>query len=105
MSDALKSNTTLANLYLWSEYKGHRWRHQQITLFNLVKLTVSKIGDTGAKSLSEALKSNTTLTALYLYGKDKRIWIYVASTSKSLLSLYIRINRERDRKYRSNIIE
>ena len=68
MSDALKSNTTLTELSLWSEDK----RNNTITSINnslfsiLIKLTDNCIGYKGAKSMSDALKSNTTLTKLYL---------------------------------------
>ena len=75
LSEALKSNTTLIELNLGREdkrKKTHKDIHQQIALIFLLISTDTKIGDTGATSLSEALKSNTTLTKLNLRGEDKR---------------------------------
>ena len=72
MSEALKSNTTLTALYLWSEDKRHARHPSTIHSFSfLFTTTGNKIGDIGATSLSDALKSNTTLTALYLWSEDK----------------------------------
>ena len=74
MSDALKSNTTLAKLYLESEHKRNSTQMVSINnqhSFILIKSKDNNIGYTGAASLSEALKSNTTLTKLNLSGEDK----------------------------------
>ena len=76
LSEALKSNTTLTRLHLWSEDKKKEDTQKTSinnSLFSFLFIpTGNKIGDTGAASLSEALKSNTTLTKLNLNGKDKR---------------------------------
>ena len=45
---------------------------KQYSIFILIKSTDSKIGDTGATSLSDALRLNTTLTQLDLSCEDKR---------------------------------
>ena len=75
MSDALKSNTTLAKLVL----DGTRNRnnpndvHQKIHFFHSHQIETN-VGERGAASLSDALKSNTTLAGLYLkcgYKKHK----------------------------------
>ena len=68
LSEALKSNTTLAILYLDRQdkrRKAHK-RHPS-TIHSFIHISTGNIiGETGATSLSEALKSNTTLTKLYL---------------------------------------
>ena len=72
MSDALKSNTTLTTLNLRGEHKRNNTQIASINnpLFSiLIKLSVNKIGSTGATSLSDALKSNTTLITLDLSGE------------------------------------
>ena len=68
LSEALKSNTTLTELYLLGEDKG---RHTEKTINNslfpfFITSSGNEIGDIGVSSLSEALKSNTTLTELKL---------------------------------------
>ena len=65
----------------------------------------NKIGEAGAKSLSEALKSNTTLTKLYLSGEDKRKKTHKRHPSTIHSFHSHNINRKRDWRYRSNIIE
>ena len=75
LSESLKSNTTLTELYLRSEDKKKEDTkdiHKQFTLFLIITSTGNKIRDTGATSLSESLKSNTTLTELYLSSEDKK---------------------------------
>ena len=67
--------------------------------------TGNNIGDTGAKSLSEALKSNTTLTELNLGGEYKRKKDTQMKSVNNLLFLVSLINRNRDWRHRSNIIE
>ena len=85
MSDVLKSNTTLAKLYLESEHKRNSTQMVSINnqhSFILIKSKDNNIGYTGAASLSEALKSNTTLTKLNLSGEDKRNNTQMASTNQ-----------------------
>ena len=75
LSESLKSNTTLTELNLRSEYRRRHTKdiHQQFTLFlSLFTSIGNKIGYTGATSLSKSLKSNTTLTELNLSCEDKR---------------------------------
>ena len=68
LSDALKSNTTLTQLYFHGEDKRN---NTQMTFNNnspfsfLINSTGNNIGFRGAASLSDSLKSNTTLTVLY----------------------------------------
>ena len=89
MSDALKSNTTLTKLNLWSEEK----RNDTLKAFTekplyslLIQSTDNAIGGTGATSLSDALKSNTTLTKLDLSCKDKRNNTQMLSINNPLFS-------------------
>ena len=76
MSEALKSNTTLTKLYLWSGDKRKKTHKRHPSTIHsssfLITSTGNDIGDTGATSLSESLKSNTTLQIVYLGGEDKR---------------------------------
>ena len=75
LSEALKSNTTLTELYLNGEDKRKAHKRQTSTTHSfsfIITSTGNKIGDRGATSLSESLKSNTTLTALNLSCDDKR---------------------------------
>ena len=75
LSEALKSNTTLTELYLSSEdkrKKTHKRHPSTIHSSFLFISTGNSIGDAGATSLSESLKTNTTLTALNLSCEDKR---------------------------------
>ena len=76
LSEALKSNTTLAILDLRCKDKRKKRHtngtHQQMSLHFISTSTGNKIGDTGATSLSESLKSNTTLTKLYIGSENKR---------------------------------
>ena len=76
LSEVLKSNTTLAKLNLSCEDKGKKTHKRLSSTIHssplLFTLTDSKIGDTGATSLSESLKSNATLTELNLSCQDKR---------------------------------
>ena len=75
LSEALKSNTTLTELDLWSEdkrKKTHKRHPSTIHSCIIFTITGNNIGDTEATSLGEALKSNTTLTAFNLWGEDKR---------------------------------
>ena len=68
LSDALKSNTTLTELYLSCDDK-ERLKRPPSTIYSFPFPFIStgyQIGDAGAASLSEALKSNTTLTELKL---------------------------------------
>ena len=111
LSEALKSNATLTELDLSGENK--KKEDTQKTFINnslfsiLFTQTGNDIEDTGATSLSEALKSNTTLKKLYLKCEDqrKRINTQRASINKSHLSLFYHINRQRDWRDGSNIIE
>ena len=69
LSDALKSNTTLAQLNLSCKSKRSNTPITSINkalLFILIKSTGNKIGEAGRASLCDALKSNTTLTELDL---------------------------------------
>ena len=75
MGDALKSNTTLTELYLDSEHKRNNTRMSSVnnSLFSiLINSTGNNIYETGATSLSDALKSNTSLRDLDLRSEDKR---------------------------------
>ena len=75
MSDALKSNTTLAELNLGCEHRRNNTQMAPINnpLFStFMKSTGNNIQGTGATSLSDALKSNTTLTTLDLRSEHKR---------------------------------
>ena len=75
MSEALKSNTTLTELYLNGEGKRKNTQMKDISssVFSfLFTTTGGDLGKNGVISLSEALKSNATLTKLNLYSKDKR---------------------------------
>ena len=74
MSESLKTNTTLTELYLSGDDKRRHTKdiHQQPLFSFLITSTGINIGDTGATSLSEVLKSNTTLTKLNFGGEDKR---------------------------------
>ena len=76
MSESLKSNTTLTELYLSCGYK-RKENTQMTSIYNslilfLITSTDNDIGDTGAISLSESLKSSTTLTQLNLESENKR---------------------------------
>lgn len=72
-AEALKTNTTLTELYLDSEHKKET-RSQQSTNKSLtfihIILTANNIWDSGAKSLGESLKVNTTLIKLFLRGNN-----------------------------------
>ena len=86
LSEALKSNTTLIELYLDSEdkrKKTHKRRPSTIHSSFHVTSTGNDIGNTGATTLSEALKTNTTLTTLYLEGEKQNT--KNKSINKSLL--------------------
>ena len=75
LSDALKSNKTLTQLYLRREHKRNNAQMASINnqLFSFfAESTGNMIGDAGRASLRDALKSNTTLTKLNLSGEDKR---------------------------------
>ena len=74
LSDALKSNTTLTELYLSCDDK-ERLKRPPSTIYSFPFPFIStgyQIGSAGAASLSEALKSNTTLTELDLGGEEKK---------------------------------
>ena len=93
LSGALKSNTTLTKLNLWSENLNNMHTngiHKQPTLHN--KLTDNRVGDTGATSLSDALKTNTTLTELNLLS----FYTYYANSIiiKLSMSYPCQINRQ-----------
>ena len=93
LSDALKSNTTLTELYMSGEDTRNNAQMTSINnqLFSiLIKYTVSMFGDKGATSLSEALKSNTTLEKLDLSREDKRNNTQVTSISNPLSSIIIK---------------
>ena len=72
ISEALKTNTTLTNLYLdcdemkWRSYLKWKCKDKNEVW------TVSNIGAEGAKMISEALKTNTALTTLNMDG-----WAFV----------------------------
>ena len=70
LSDALKVNETLNELYLEREHKEWGETNTHISLY-LLSTTGTSIGNTGAVSLSDALKKNTTLLKLYLSSKLK----------------------------------
>ena len=75
LSEALKSNTTLTKLNLWSENtrkKAPNLHPTNHSLRFIFSSSESNVGNSGATSLSESLKSNTTLTELHLRGEDKR---------------------------------
>ena len=76
LSEALKSNTTLAQLYLSCEDKKKEDTQKTFinnSLFSFLSTSTDNgIGDTGATALSEGLKSNTTLSKLDLSGQDKK---------------------------------
>ena len=75
LSESLKTNTTLTELYMDCDDKNTQraYTNKQITFFFFfTALTGNDIGNTGTTSLSEALKSNTTLTKLSLRSEDKR---------------------------------
>ena len=100
LSEALKSNTTLTELYLRSEDKRKK-THQRHPSTNhsfsfLFSSTGNKIGDTGAASLSESLKSNTTLTKLNLWGIYKRKKRHTRQPSTIHSSVSHHVNRQRD---------
>ena len=66
----IKHNPHNAESEGWAQKKQHKWHPSTTQLFSiLIKLSVNKIGSTGATSLSDALKSNTTLTKLNLSGE------------------------------------
>ena len=74
MSDALKSNTTLTQLNLWSEHQENNALlifNQQFTLFHFHQTTENKIGERGTTSLSDVLKTNKTLKVLDLQSRQK----------------------------------
>ena len=75
LSDALKSNKTLAKLNLSGEHKRDNTQMAFINkqVFIVIISTENIIGDTGATSMSDALKSNATLTKLHLEGDHKAI--------------------------------
>ena len=110
MIDTLETNKTLTELDLSCEHK--RTKHIQMTSINnsifsiLIKPTDNKIGDTGVTSMSDALKSNTTLTILYMSSEHKKKTIaQMTSTNKPLFFHFHQINRQRNWRKRSNIIE
>ena len=72
ISESLKINTTLTELYLFSEDKIMKMKIE-IGERELEKLiwTDNNIGAEGAKTISESLKINTTLTGLELGSDDK----------------------------------
>ena len=109
LSEVLKSNTTLTQLYLGGEDKRkntHKRNPSAIDSFLfLFTTTGNHIGDTGAASFSEALKSNTTLTKLDLSGEDERKTHKKTSINNSLFFLSLHIDRQQYRRHRSNIIE
>ena len=74
MSDALKLNTTLTVLDLYSEFtkKQHKRHPFAIHSFPFSPKTGNKIGERGATSLSDALKSNTTLIRFSLGSEHNR---------------------------------
>ena len=76
MSEALKSNTTLTELYLFCEDKRKKTHKRHPSAIHSFPILFTSTGngiiDTGATSLSEALKSNTTLTIFNLRGEGKR---------------------------------
>ena len=75
MSESLKSNTTLTELYLRGEdkrKKTHKRHPSTIHSSFLNASTENYIGGTGVASLSESLKSNTTLTDLDLASEERR---------------------------------
>ena len=92
LSDALKSNTTLTKLNLFSQHKRNNTQMTPINnpLFSTLKSTANNIGDTGATSLSDALRSNTTLTRLDLRCKCKRSNTQMVSINKPLFSVLIK---------------
>ena len=91
LSEALKSNTTLMELNMFSEHK--RNNTQMAPINNplssiLIKSTGNKIGETGATSVSDALKSNTTLTELNMCREHKRNNTQMVPINNSLFSIH-----------------
>ena len=106
LSDALKSNKTLAKLNLSGEHKRDNTQMAFINkqVFIVIISTENIIGDTGATSMSDVLKSNATLTKLHLWGDHKAI-THMISTNNPLFFHSHQINREQHWRHRSNIIE
>ena len=90
MSDALKSNTTIAQLYLICEDKRNNTQISSINNLHFsifIKSSGNDIGERGAISLSDALKSNTAITQLDLICEDKRNNTQMASISNLHFSI------------------
>ena len=102
LSESLKSNTTLIELYLLSEEKRKKThkRHPS-TIHFFLTTSENKIGDTGASSLSESLKSNTTLTKLVLHGEGQKKTL----RRHPSINYSFPLNREQYWWHGSNIIE
>ena len=72
ISESLKINTSLTELYLGGDEKIRNEKER--TKWNEMKEWIdNQIGDEGAETISESLKINTSLTALDL-GCDEKIW-------------------------------
>ena len=93
LSDALKSNTTLAKLNLTREDKRNNPHLISIDkpLFSILfKSTENIIGSAGATSLSDALKANIALTELDLSCEHKRNNTQMASVNNPLFPILIK---------------
>ena len=69
ISETLKVNTTLTELYLQGDEQEYKWKREGNEK-ERNKWTGNKIGDEGASKISESLKVNTTLTDLWLGGDE-----------------------------------
>ena len=67
----IKHNTHHTSSVWWKQRRHTKTFINNSLFFFLLTSTESKIGDTGATSLSESLKSNTTLTKLNLRSRDE----------------------------------
>ena len=74
LGDALKTNTTLTQLWLGSEQQDRKETQQEnkaSTTWHVEWLADNGIGVEGARGLVDALKTNTTLTELSLGGEQQ----------------------------------
>ena len=90
LSDALKSNKTLIELYLGCKHKRNKTQiaSNNNLIFLFIRSIGSNIGYIGATSMSEALKTNTTLAKLDLGCKHKRNKTQIASNNNIIFLLF-----------------
>ena len=69
ISETLKVNTTLTELYLQGDEQEYKWKREG-NVNEMNKWTANRIGDSGANKISETLKVNSTLTELHLGGDE-----------------------------------